>query len=84
MANLKNLPNHTISVVHSTARSIGARSDFGDHDHEHDDEQLEREGSVAPMDEQKLREKEEADRHVAAYVSEQLHRVRSHDSYAGN
>lgn len=67
----------------STARSIGARSDFGDHDHEHDDEQLEREGSVAPMDEQKLREKEEADRHVAAYVSEQLHRVRSHDSYAG-
>lgn len=67
----------------STARSIGARSDFGDHDHD-DEEKHDHEGSVAPMDEQKMREKEEADRHVANYVSEQLHRVRSHDSYAGN
>lgn len=65
----------------STARSIGARSDFGDHEHDLDDEeQRDREGSVGPMDEQRLREREEADRHVANYVSEQLHRVRSHDS----
>ncbi|KAF7898327.1 hypothetical protein EAF00_004773 [Botryotinia globosa] len=65
----------------STARSIGARSDFGDHEHDDDEEeQREREGSVAPMDEQRLREREEADRHVANYVSEQLHRVRSHES----
>lgn len=63
----------------STARSIGARSDFGDQDHD-EDEQRDREGSVGPMDEQRLKEREEADRHVANYITEQLHRVRSHDS----
>jgi hypothetical protein len=57
----------------STARSIGARSDFdvsvnGDHEDVN---------SVGPDTAEREREREEADAHTANYVSEQLSRVRS-------
>jgi hypothetical protein len=63
----------------STSRSIGARSDFepsvnGDHDDPIDGH------SVAPDTEERERERREADAHTAAYVSEQLSRVRSNQS----
>jgi hypothetical protein len=59
----------------STTRSIGARSDFdvsvnGDEDVR----------SVQTEDEDRVRERQEADAHTANYVSEQLSRVRSHQS----
>ncbi|PQE05841.1 glycoside hydrolase family 63 protein [Rutstroemia sp. NJR-2017a BVV2] len=71
----------------STTRSLGARSDFdtsvnGDHDDD-EDETRSIGNSVATMNEQRLREKEEADRHVANYISEQLQRVKSHGSFNG-
>lgn len=70
----------------STARSIGARSDFdasvnGDHDGAHDpdhDDGRSQSNSVAPETEERTREREEADAHTANYVSEQLSLVRSH------
>lgn len=60
----------------STARSIGARSDFdasmnGDHEDVN---------SVGPETAEREREREEADAHTAHYVSEQLSRVRSRQS----
>jgi len=59
----------------STTRSIGARSDFdvsvnGDEDAR----------SVETENEDRIRERQEADAHTANYVSEQLSRVRSHQS----
>jgi hypothetical protein len=62
----------------STARSMGARSDFdtsedGDHAHSVGN-------SVATETEERLRERREADAHTAQYVSEQLTRVRSNQS----
>jgi hypothetical protein len=67
----------------STARSMAARSDFGDGD---DDDSrsignsIARSNSVAPETEERLRERREADAHTAHYVSEQLTRVKSHQS----
>lgn len=63
----------------STTRSIGARSDFdisvnGGHE---DDA---RSNSVVTDSSERERERKEADSHVAHYVSEQLERVRSHES----
>jgi len=65
----------------STTRSIGARSDFdfsatGDHD----EDALSRQNSVGPDTDERERERREADAHTAHYVSEQLSRVRSHQS----
>ncbi len=62
----------------STARSIGARSDFdvsinGDDAHS-------AVNSVEPETAERERERREADAHTAHYVSEQLSRVRSHQS----
>lgn len=54
----------------STSRSIGARSDFDEEDVR----------SVETENEDRLRERLEADAHTANYVSEQLSRVRSHQS----
>lgn len=54
----------------STARSIGARSDFDTEDVR----------SVETEDDEQAKEREEADKHTAHYVSEQLSRVRSHQS----
>ncbi len=65
----------------STSRSIGGRSDFdpsvnGD---AHDDARSTG-NSVATETEERERERREADEHTAHYVSEQLERVRSHQS----
>ncbi len=62
----------------STSRSIGARSDFdlspnGDYARSIG-------GSVATETPEKEQERREADAHTANYVSEQLQRVRSHQS----
>jgi len=62
----------------STARSMGARSDF---DSVNGDEDIRSVGnSVEPEDPERARERREADEHTAAYVSEQLQRVRSNQS----
>jgi hypothetical protein len=64
----------------STTRSIGARSDFdisvnGDHE---DARSIG--NSVETETAERERERREADAHTANYVSEQLSRVRSHQS----
>lgn len=69
----------------STSRSIGGRSDFdtattstsvnGDHD---DARSIG--NSVATETDERERERREADTHTAHYISEQLERVRSHQS----
>jgi len=67
----------------STTRSIGARSDFDsvDEDHNDDDEDVRsRMNSVGPDTDERERERQEADALTANYVSEQLSRVRSHQS----
>lgn len=63
----------------STARSIGARSDFdasinGD---EYDAR------SVAPDDPEREAQRKEADAHLHLYISEQLQRVKDHDEHDG-
>jgi hypothetical protein len=65
----------------STSRSIGGRSDWhssvnGDH---HEDARSVG-NSVATETEERERERREADAQTAHYVSEQLERVRSHQS----
>jgi len=72
-------PKHPGMRRSSTARSIDARSDFvasinGDHDARSIDH------SVGPESPERVRERHEADVHVANYVSEQLQRVRSNSS----
>lgn len=65
----------------STARSIGARSDFDQseangYDDDHDGHSIS--GSVILTDDpQRIREKEEADEHMHNYIAEQLERVKS-------
>ena len=65
----------------STARSIGARSDFDQsevngYDDDHDGHSTS--GSVILTDDpQRIREKEEADEHMHNYIAEQLERVKS-------
>ena len=64
----------------STSRSIGARSDF-DHSLNGDDEdKLSVGNSVETENAEREKERKEADEHTAHYVSEQLSRVRSHQS----
>jgi hypothetical protein len=65
----------------STSRSIGARSDF-DASVNGDNEKGARSirNSVATDNPDIERERNEANAHVAQYVSERLERVRSHDS----
>lgn len=63
----------------STARSIGARSDFdgsldGD---EHDDDVRSTTASVFPVDSERAKEREEADSHMHQYVSNQLERYKT-------
>lgn len=58
----------------STARSIGARSDFDA------DEARSIGNSVETDNPEREKERREADFHTANYVSEQLERVRSHQS----
>jgi hypothetical protein len=63
----------------STTRSIGARSDF-DASVRGDDDAGSIDNSVEPENVERERERREADVHTANYVSEQLSRVRSHQS----
>lgn len=60
----------------STARSIGARSDFNASVHEADDEARSPTTSVFPEASDRVREREEADNHMHQYVSDQLNRYR--------
>lgn len=62
----------------STARSIGARSDFDTS--VNGDDPVSVGNSVAPETAERERERQEADLHTANYVSEQLERVRSNVS----
>jgi len=64
----------------STARSIGARSDFDTS--VNGDAPLSVGNSVETETAERVREREEADVHTANYVSEQLERVRSNQSVA--
>jgi hypothetical protein len=63
----------------STARSMGARSDF-DASVNGDDDARSTGNSVENEDPERERERREADVHTASYVSEQLQRVRSNQS----
>lgn len=68
----------------STARSIGARSDFDratDYDSDVESSELRRGSSVILGDPEQLRRRAEADAHMSNYVSEQLERVRSATEY---
>ena len=64
----------------SSARSIGARSDF--HSDIDDDEAYSRRTSVGVPDEEQEKERLEANEHVANYVNSQLEHLRSHESTA--
>lgn len=63
----------------STTRSIGARSDF-DTSAVDDEDARSIGNSVETENVDRERERREADAHTAHYVSEQLSRVRSHQS----
>lgn len=63
----------------STARSMGARSDF-DASANGDEEARSMGNSVPTEEPEKERERREADVHTANYVMEQLQRVRSNQS----
>ena len=63
----------------STARSMGARSDF-DTSVNGDDDPRSIGNSAEPEDPERERERREADVHTANYVLEQLSRVRSNQS----
>lgn len=56
----------------STARSIGARSDFVD-----DDDARSTTASIYPDDAEKAREKEEDDSHMHQYIADQLNRYKT-------
>jgi hypothetical protein len=67
----------------STARSIGARSDF---DGDHDDDARSTAASIFPEDPDRIKEKEQANDHMNRYVSDQLERYKSgqHSSHLAN
>jgi len=69
----------------STNRSIGVRSDFDASINGDDDDDARTTGnSVGPDNWERERERKEADELTAQYVSEQLSRVRSHQSVDDN
>jgi|SRR5688572_30464060 hypothetical protein len=70
----------------STARSIGARSDFDASVNGHDDDAHSTTASVFPDGPERTKEKEEADTHMHQYVSDQLERYKSdqHSSHLAN
>ena len=63
----------------STARSIGARSDFDSVTNEDDEDARSMSNSVFPEDPERFKEKEEADTHMHRYISDQLNRYRDED-----
>lgn len=71
----------------STARSIGARSDFDAASaNGHDDDAHSTTASIFPDDAGRAKEKEEADSHMHQYVTDQLERYKSgqHSSHLAN
>lgn len=68
----------------STSRSIGNRSDQDDHEHAIDDDvpeaSLGRKNSVGAMDAEAMKKRQEADQHVAEYVTQQLQHIRTHST----
>lgn len=67
----------------STARSIGARSDFDASINGIDDDTDSVSNSVFQDDPDKVKEKEEADSHMHRYISDQLNRYKD-ESLNGN
>ena len=63
----------------STARSIGARSDFESSINGDDDDA----NSVTALDPEREAERREADAHMRHYISEQLERVKAHQDHEG-
>lgn len=61
----------------STARSIGARSDFDAAANDDDDDSRSITDSVLPDDPARVLEKAEADSHLHHYISDQLERYKS-------
>ena len=61
----------------STARSIGARSDWGSEPNGYEEDGHSVTGSVNGDDPERQREKAEADAHMHNYIAEQLQRVKS-------
>lgn len=65
----------------STARSIGARSDFDESEaNGYEDNEYHSNGGgsvVGTQDPEVIRQKEEADEHMRNYITEQLERVKS-------
>jgi hypothetical protein len=64
----------------STSRSLGARSDFDRSINGDEDDKVSMGNSVETETVERERERKEADEHTAYYVSEQLSRVKSHQS----
>lgn len=60
----------------STARSIGARSDF---DTDEEDDARSTANSVFPTDPEREKEKSEADEHMHHYITDQLNRINGDD-----
>jgi hypothetical protein len=74
-------PKHPGIRRSSTTRSIGARSDFDlSTNGDQDDDAHSLGNSVGPDNAERIRERDEANAHLEHYVSEQLQKVRSHDS----
>jgi hypothetical protein len=68
----------------STARSMGARSDFDNSVNEDDDDAGSMSNSVSNLDPERETERKQADAHMHHYISEQLERVKTdmeHNSY---
>lgn len=70
----------------STARSIGARSDYDGSVNGYDDDARSTTASIYPEDPDRAKEKEEADNHMHQYVTDQLERYKSgqHASHLAN
>ena len=64
----------------STTRSMAARSDF-DESEKGDDDGRSIGNSVDAESPELKREREQANKHVANYITEQLERVKSHESH---
>ena len=69
----------------STARSIGARSDFDASVNGYDDDARSTTDSIYPPDDpERAKEKEEADSHMHRYISDQLNRFKDDKSTHGH
>lgn len=67
----------------STARSIGARSDFDASLNGDDDARSTRTSYIFPEDPERAKEREEADSHMHRYISDQLNRYQGQNGTNG-